>query len=330
MDLFVNLLVKLISKLEKSDKKKYGVEITDEDTFKRYLKKSLKLKKRKKIKFFILTIANICFFIYIRKYDMALIISLLIEGLLTVGVLMYIDTEDDCAEMRYSKFISEVAVRSILPNATFKGWVNRPLDEFIDNRVIMYGVCKLVSMNIRDNTQGQEFEYFNLRVDSPYHSKLTNKDSTITTFDGSIIKTRIGRGIEQGVRIITSDKEVTGEKIYNWPGQRDDEQKVDVENIIFNETFEVYASNYQDAFVILSPYVTEKILELQKLYSKFSIVVKGDYLYIAIKQRNGLLTIPDMSTKEAIDEISIEREVERIKYLVEFTRDINSYISGKL
>lgn len=330
MDFIINLLVKLITKFAKTDKQIFGFEITDESTFKRYLKKYRKIRRRKVLKFFILTAANTCFFIYMSKYEHGYFAPFYIQIFLIIRVLMYITSWDSLAENRYCIFISKVAVRSILPNAIFKSWDDKSIDEFVDNRVIMYGIHKGVGMHIYDNSPGEEFEYFNLKVDTPHHSKLSNKDSLITTFDGFIIKKRLGRGTKQRVRIITSDKEISGEKIYNWPSHKDDEQKVDVENIIFNENFEVYSNIQQEAFMILNPYVTEKILELRKLYNKFSIVVKGDYLYLAIKKHNGLLSIPDMSTNEAIDKISIENEIERVKYLVEFAKDVSSYISGNL
>lgn len=239
---------------------------------------------------------------------------------------------DKYTHKKYIEIFLTEAVKEALPDATFNYYDHIQTQELVNNCVVRKGDSMYGNSYIRDKTPGQEFEfsYFKSTEKEEYYRDGKKRTRTITLFSGNIIKTKLSRGIDGRVRIITSTKLKRKEDIGYWPSQRKSEELIDVENVEYNDNFQVFSASQHDAFLIVTPYVTERLMELKQRYKDFSFVVKGQYLYIAVQSGGLSLNIPFLISEKNLEHLSVEKEVEKIRTIVNFAKDINSYISGKL
>ena len=100
--------------------------------------------------------------------------------------------------------------------------------------------------------------------------------------------------IENTVRIIPSITKNNGkENIYISKGKLEGEEHVDVENIEFNQEFEVYSKDTHYAFWLLNSQRIEYLKQLRKKYI-IAIVVKKEGLYIATNKVGKFFELPDI------------------------------------
>lgn len=321
------LFEKLFNSFNLDDERVIGVKIVDVETLKEAFRIRNSKAKKSIIIFCIVFFVSIILSMILRKVNINIGFIMLLLILAEACTLIYWIHFSTSA---YVNVIVKSAVKEILPNAEFNYREHISVDELVSNSVVLQGSSTEGEMYVYDRTSGNEFEYSNLKIVRRYKSSKTNKTKTTVLFDGFVIKSRLSRNINNSVRVITSYKSALGEKTYYWPTKQKSEQLINVENIGFNKNFEVYSNNQQDAFVVLTPYVTEKILELRKRYNDFSIVVSGKDLYIAVKTKNLPLSVHTISTEEDIENINIGDEVKKVKFMVNLTKGISSYISGKL
>lgn len=142
-----------------------------------------------------------------------------------------------------------------------------------------------------------EFSYTNIRY---YHERTYEDEERhlqteeITSFYGSKIFIPCKTMIENTVRIIPSITKNNGkENIYISKGKLEGEEHVDVENIEFNQEFEVYSKDIHYAFWFLNSQRIEYLKQLRKKYI-IAIVVKKEGLYIATNKVGKFFELPDI------------------------------------
>ena len=142
-----------------------------------------------------------------------------------------------------------------------------------------------------------EFSYTNIRY---YHERTYEDEERhlqaeeITSFYGSKIFIPCKTMIENTVRIIPSITKDNGkENIYISKGKLEGEEHVDVENIEFNQEFEVYSKDTHYAFWFLNSQRIEYLKQLRKKYI-IAIVVKKEGLYIATNKVGKFFELPDI------------------------------------
>lgn len=321
------LLNKLYSTLNLNAENIIGFKINNTETLKDALRVRNKMAKKSIIVFCIVFFISIILAAFLRKENINIGVIILLIVLSEAFILGY---WIDFSTRTYTEVILKSAINEILPNAQFNYNEHISVDELVSKRVVLPGNSTQGKIHIYDKTPGCEFEYSNLKIVKKSKSSSSNKTRTSVLFKGFIIKTKLSRNIEYSTRIITSNKSNLGEIIRFWPDKANNEQLIDVENILFNDNFEVYSYSQHDTFILLTSYVTEKILELKNRYSDFGIVICGNDMYIAVKTGKLPLDVPKIISEQDIEKIDLSKEVNNVKFLVSFAKDITSYFSGKL
>ncbi|MBQ8234244.1 MAG: DUF3137 domain-containing protein, partial [Bacilli bacterium] len=152
-------------------------------------------------------------------------------------------------------------------------------------------------------------------------------DTHITTyFEGYIIVRPVNINITRPVRIVTSNKNLGIEIADNFPTRQNTEIKVDLENIQFNNIFEVYAGNEQDAFYVINPYVTEQLLYLRNFCKDFQCVIEPQGIYLAVDAGSlplsGVIMLQDGQTSKETDMFKNLSNINNI------AKDIAVYLTG--
>lgn len=103
--------------------------------------------------------------------------------------------------------------------------------------------------------------------------------------------------IENIVRVIPSITKNNGEEdIYISKGKLGGEEHVDIEDIEFNQKFEVYSKDTHYAFWFLNSQRIEYLKQLRKKYI-IAIVVKKEGLYIATNKVGKFFELPDIESE---------------------------------
>lgn len=175
---------------------------------------------------------------------------------------------------------------------------------------VLFGIA-----NIRDReiglTRGDEYldtddsitcDEFTYRKVAYYHevehenAKGHTYRERVTTFDGNEIFLPCNTMVEDTVRIIPSITKHSGkENIYISCGRLEGEEHVDIEDIEFNQEFEVYAKNPHDAYIFLNSQRIEYLKQLRKKYI-IAVVVKNEGIYIATNTTSWHFTSEDLKS----------------------------------
>ena len=174
------------------------------------------------------------------------------------------------------------------------------------------------------NKNGKMFYISNLMLsESVFDSKLDRYDSK-TYFIGQAYILNFKSNLQGNVRIFT--KKRRGVQYYR--GDKSKEHRIHVENKQFENIFEVYATNEQDAFYVLTPYVMEQLLILEKQYGHFGVGIVGDQIAIALNTGYYLFAMP-REYKE-IEKMSIENSKQRIQQIMAFAQKIENSINSRV
>lgn len=174
------------------------------------------------------------------------------------------------------------------------------------------------------NKNGKMCYISNLMLsESVFDSKLDRYDSK-TYFIGQAYILNFKSNLQGNVRIFT--KKRRGVQYYR--GDKSKEHRIHVENKQFENIFEVYATNEQDAFYVLTPYVMEQLLILEKQYGHFGVGIVGDQIAIALNTGYYLFAMP-REYKE-IEKMSIENSKQRIQQIMAFAQKIENSINSRV
>lgn len=169
-----------------------------------------------------------------------------------------------------------------------------------------------------DQFRYNKIRYYHVHVYKDADGYETREEKT--SFMGFEIFIPYNTGIDQTVRIIPSIMKNNQEKVYTVmsSGKLDEEEHIDIEDIEFNEKFEVYSKDAHSAYYFLSSKRIEYLKQLRRS-SLISVAVNKDGLYIATNRNTKLLEPPEVNEKEDISKERFEKEFS------EFERFIGEY-----
>lgn len=160
-------------------------------------------------------------------------------------------------------------------------------------------------------------------TESVFDSKLDRYDSKIY-FIGQAYILNFKSNLQGNVRIFT--KKRRGVQYYH--GDKKKEHRIHVENQQFENVFEVYATNENEAFYVLTPCVMEQLLLLEQQYGNFGLGIVGDQIAIALNTGYYLFAMP-REYKE-IDKMSIENSKQRIQQIMAFAQKLENAINSRI
>ena len=155
------------------------------------------------------------------------------------------------------------------------------------------------------------FEFCEINIEDD-----SNGESTATLFQGQWFIFELNKCIKSNVHIF--DKEIFWAKAKK---ETDDInqvfQKVEVEDIDFNQIFDVYAQIEQEAFYLLTPTFIEKIKEInKKTEGRLLFGISGNKIHVGILNHNNLFE-PNIFKKTDINK---EKEIifNQIQFITNF------------
>lgn len=204
--------------------------------------------------------------------------------------------------------------KSIDENIVYDGTVKRPVDEFRDSELYTtLGSCRCVSEdNITTKVNNKEVVIYELDVEtgSGKHRR--------TVFNGLFLNMKLDTPLKSDMKIVyntTKDFGIIKTLFAN-------DQKVNLENIDFEEKYDVYCADQIYARKIITLTFMEKLLyATNKLKRQIQITFKNDNIYIAI---SGLQLINDSALySQKIDMLNIAKELDNILGIIETVDYLN-------
>ena len=210
-------------------------------------------------------------------------------------------------KLGFNSFYAELKLKKI-----YEKEICQPVLDKRNYHNILFGIA-----NIRDREIGltrgdeyldtddsitcDEFTYSNV----VYYHEVEQEDEKghtyrerVTTFSGNEIFLPCNTMVEDTVRIIPSITKHGGkENIYISCGRLEGEEHVDIEDIEFNQEFEVYAPKPHYAYLFLNSQRIEYLKQLRKKYT-IAVVVKKEGIYIATNITRGYFELPDIKREK--------------------------------
>ncbi|MDE6024021.1 MAG: DUF3137 domain-containing protein [Lachnospiraceae bacterium] len=201
----------------------------------------------------------------------------------------------DRLQKKMKQFIGEHVVKHIIaeritiqeykPNGSFD-------KDFLYSSGVLPGYSKSYGSDyIKGIYRGKEIIYCDLKLEAQQEDS-DGDYKTVTVFKGPVVSLALGRSLgDKRVRILETDK--TGRAISSivnaytnfWRafGVKTMEQTVSLENVGFNNQFEVKTTDEELAFYILTPQFMENIISADRLAEgRTNICFGGDRVNIAI------------------------------------------------
>ena len=229
----------------------------------------------------------------------------------------------------YDSEIVQRAVREVLPNA-----ICRPTGLVNVARLYHLGVVpRHTSVDgsylLEFEKNGQKFFISNLTLRDETTDDDGHKKSR-TVFSGQAYIMEYKSQLAGNVRIMTTSNKnlFHKEMLDGFKKKQNDEEKIETENISFNENFDVYATDSHIAFYCLSPYVMEQLLEMKKRYGKFGVAITGRVISIALNSDYILFQKP--VTNSQIDKMSVENSKRELQSILQFAQRIEDSINGRV
>lgn len=180
-----------------------------------------------------------------------------------------------------------------------------------DEDLITYGEVTCDEFAYRVVSYSHEEENYNSQNN-------TTTRTTVNTLLGNEFFLPCNTGIEDIIRIVPSITKSNG-KEYIYKGisrvKMDGEEHVDIEDIQFNENFEVFSKNPHSAFYFLNSNRIEYLKQLRK-NNIISMVITNQGLYIATNKRTTFFEMPMIINGMELTEEKFEKELKEFEKLI--------------
>lgn len=156
-----------------------------------------------------------------------------------------------------------------------------------------------------------------------YDKDGTERTSESTTFNGFELFLPCNTGVNEAIRIVPSTTKIGGEKLDKTMSvkQQDGEEHIDIEDIEFNENFEVFSRDPHSAFYFLTSERIEKLKELRRK-NPLSVVIQNDGIYVAVDKFQFFFEMPPISMLQKSSKETFETEFQRFEEMLNEYRKI--------
>lgn len=230
------------------------------------------------------------------------------------------------AKAAYDETIMAKAVQEIMPGAILKPDDSVDSMEFYVHGVVPDFDDAQGSYLIRYEKNGKSCAFSNLtltRREKDRNDRYYNK----AVFVGQAYELRYKSQMKGYVHIMTTSRWMGREVLdgYRKP-DKSREEKIETENQIFNEQFDVYATDAHSAFYVVTPIVMERLLSMKAKYGSFGLAVSGDKIMIALCSGYFLFEPPE--SYQEIENISVEKSKDEIEQMLLFAQFLEDTVNG--
>lgn len=182
-------------------------------------------------------------------------------------------------------------------------------DGFTELDVMKSGLIKIGNLFSSEDYLSGSYKGVKFRqsdVESINETWNGDERETVTYFSGRLIE------IDYPLKLFTSVK-VLSKYFTTFLGLPN--EVIDMEDVEFNEDFNVYSSDDHEAFYILTPPLMEKLKQINKKYGRFAFNFSQGKIFFALQYKNAFDT-------EYMTKISYVEEQERMKKDIQIIIDI--------
>ncbi len=160
---------------------------------------------------------------------------------------------------------------------------------------------------ILGNILGYEF----ITSDVHLEDVRSNGKSTtvVTVFQGRVYKIEMHKTLANPVYVMP--------RHYNNLKFKEGLEHIDVESILFNQKFDVYARNEHDAFYLITPRMIEKIMAFSQKARRIMISYQDDTLMLAFDTRTDNFDIKPFKPISQNFKVEIDSEMNMIEEIIE-------------
>lgn len=227
----------------------------------------------------------------------------------------------------YDELIIKRAVSEVIPGAEFiREQCMEPsvLDGF--GIIPFYDKYREKGM-IRYKKGVGNYMFSNIHLLKAKSSKNGNKTYK-TIYKGQVYTAQYKTSLSGRVRIITTKKFFNNEVNLSYPSKRRGETKIETENIQFNDSFDVFATDEQSAFFVLNPVVMEQLLEMKQRFEEVGVFVSGETMVITLKTNNLLFPQGYYNEQQAL--ITLENTKDEVRGMLRMTELLEDTINGSI
>lgn len=121
---------------------------------------------------------------------------------------------------------------------------------------------------------------------------------------------------------------INKEIVLGYRKQQAGETKIETENVRFNDSFDVYATDGASVFYVLTPLVMERLLELKQYYGRIGAVVCGNEVIVALETDRLLFAQTVYDPKK---ELELRQKVRaEIGIMLQTTATLDAAINGRI
>lgn len=232
-------------------------------------------------------------------------------------------------EEEYDEKVLKKAIAEVLPNA---GFIRNGCIEV--DRLYKYGIIPAYDKYekkgmIRYQKDKKDYCVSNIHL----LRRKEDKDERVyydTIYKGQVYTADYKTGISGNVRIFATKKMAVIKKKTNagYASKRPGETKIETENIQFNDNFDVYATSDQSAFIVLSPFVMEQLLEMKRNYEQVSVYISGNHMMIALKTNQ--ILFPKRIYINQKEAESLEASKAEVRKMLKMAEVLENSINGSI
>lgn len=232
-------------------------------------------------------------------------------------------------EEEYDEKVVKKAISEVIPNA-----------EFIRDQCVMpetlkeYGIIPFYDSYekkgmVRYQRNGNNYIFSNIVLLSIRKDKNGRKEEKIV-YSGQVYTAYYKTELPGKVRIFATKRMalVGKEALAGYPSKRKVETKIETENILFNDNFDVYTSDEQSAFFVLNPIVMEQLLEMKRRYEQVGVYISKDQMVITLKTNQTLF--PKWIYMQQKEQEAFEKSKEQARCMLRMAELLEDSINGSI
>ena len=260
------------------------------------------------------------------KFGKYFLVQIIAEVIMAFGILFLGATKN--ARKDFKKSYKELFVEPFLRD-DFSDVLYEKTEGFkafeVDNFYIIESGGRIETEDyIVANFYGVNFEVVGVKIkkdikDRQNENSAENRPDVRDIFNGFIMIIDNQVNSKTSVRVFSKSFDYRQIKI-----KGNYQKKVETESIEFNKNFDAFAFNDEDAFSTLKPQIIEKLITLQKMYTKVAVHFYKNKMIIAVNNNGDFLDAKSVWTK-----IDYDKEKEKIRADIGAIKQIIYIISNK-
>ncbi len=275
-------------------------------------------KRRKKCVPFVIIgyiLAGLGFFGFILMFFLEFYLRIIILSLFLVGIILVVIGYTKYNKLR--KDFKDVYVKKLieeqLPNCTYRPNMGIPIATIYQSNLVKKAARSKVEDLIVGSYEGVNYSTCDVKLEERHvhHTGSGTSTTYITYFQGKFFEFDFNKSIN-GQIVVTEGS------LPNWNTAF---EKIELENINFNEKFKTYTTDEHSAFYVLTSHFADSLLELEQKYrGVLALSFSGSKLYIALDNRRDSFEIKLMKNIDENSVLAFQNDLQIIPNMIKILK----------